>query len=419
MDEQIGDIAEGNVHVRNGKILAVGKSLKVPAGVERINARGAIVLPGLVETHWHMWNTLLRSMAGRTKEKGYFPLSEVLGKAFLPSDMHVGVTLAASEALHSGITTVHDWCHNTLTPAHVDSDIEALRRSGIRARFSYGYPQGLPRDQAINLDDLRRVKGEHFSGASDGLLTLGYAARGTRYPGAYRKEWEFAREMGLPISVHANIARAFGNVDEIEVLARDGFLDQNLQVIHALTAPPAAIEALAKAGASVSLSPHTEMRMGFGLPQTGNFLAAGVRVTLSVDTTALSGNADMFTVMKAIENVENAQAENEFKLDSRRVLQMATIDGARGLGLGDRIGSLTPGKQADLIVIRTDEINMAPLTDAAELVVHAANPSNVEVVMVDGRVLKRGGRLSLVDTAALAKDAAASLRGVKQRANWG
>lgn len=414
--DKAGDLPDADVHVKNGEIIAVGKGLRAP-GAETIDARGMLVLPGLVETHWHMWNTLLRSMSGDIQAKGYFPLSEALGKVFTPGDMYLGAMLSSAEALNSGITTVHDWCHNTNSPAHVDQDILALQNSGIRARFSYGYPQGLARDKSVDLQDLARVKQQWFTG-NDGLLTMGYAARGTRYPGAYPSEWEAVRKMGLPISVHANITKRFGNETEIETFYKDGFLGPDVQVIHALTAPPAAIEAMAKTGTSVSLSPYTEMRIGFGFPKTGAFLAGGVLVTLSVDTAALSGNADMFGVMKAILNVENALAESEFKLTARKVLEMATIDGAKGMGIADKVGSIVAGKRADIIMVRTSDINIGPMTDAAHLLVEAAQPSNVDTVMVDGRILKRKGKLTSIRPDQVVREAAIALAGVRKRANW-
>ncbi|MES2512238.1 MAG: amidohydrolase family protein [Pseudomonadota bacterium] len=418
MDDKAGDMPGADVHVKNGAIVAVGQGLKLAAGATVIDARGMMVLPGLVETHWHMWNTLLRSMSGEVAARGYFPLSETLGQFFSPTDMYLGALLSSAEALNSGITTVHDWCHNTRSPAHVDQDILALQGSGIRARFGYGYPMAHPREQSVDLGDLRRVQQQWFSGQGDGLLTLGYAARGTRYSGAYPIEWEAARKMGLPISVHANITKRFGNETEIETFYKDGFLGPDVQVIHAITAPPAAIEAMAKTGTSVSLSPYTEMRIGFGFPQTGTLLAGGVLVTLSVDTAALSGNADMFGVMKAILNVENANAESEFKLTPRRVLQMATIDGAKGLGIADKVGSLVPGKRADIIMVRSGDINMGPMTDASHLLVEAAQPSNVDTVMVDGRILKRKGKLTAIHPDQVVRASAIALAGVRKRAGW-
>jgi cytosine/adenosine deaminase-related metal-dependent hydrolase len=422
MDQSLGDIANGEIHVRDGRIIGVGSGLSVPGTVERIDARGMLAMPGMVETHWHMWNTMLRSLSGDTKERGYFPLSEALGKVFQPEDMYLGTLLSSAEALNSGITTVHDWCHNTRAQGYADGDLRALRDCGIRARFGYGYPQGHPRDQSIDFEDLKRVQREWFGGGTmsqDGLLTLGYAARGTRFPGAYPKEWETAKAMKLPISVHANITKRFGNETEIETFFNDGFLGKDVQVIHAITAPPAAIEAMAKTGTSVSLSPYTELRIGFGFPKTGEFLAAGVLVALSVDTAALSGNADMFAVMKAIQNIENARTEDEFKLSPRKVLEMATLNGARSLGIDDRVGSLTPGKRADLIMLRTSDVNMGPGTDYPHLIVEAAQPPNVDTVMVDGRILKRAGRLVAIDTPGLMRSCARALAAARQRANWG
>ena len=412
------DLPRGDVLVRDGTIVAVGVGLPQAPGAELIDGTGCIVMPGLVDTHWHMWNTLLRSMSGEQASNGYFAVAEALGKLFTPRDMYLGVLLSAAEAINSGITTVHDWCHNTLTPEHVDQDVDALRQAGIRARFSYGYPQGYPRTMQVNFDDVARVQQQHFARGADPLLTMGYAMRGIRYPGAYPREWELARKLGLPISVHANITKKFGNEDEIDNFSRAGLLGKDVQVIHALTAPPSAIEAMAKAGTSVSISPYSEMRIGFGFPQVGAFLSAGVVLTLSVDTLALTGNADMFGVMKATLNIENARTEDEFRLKPRRVLQMATIDGAKGLGLGDVIGSLKVGKRADLIMVRQSAVNMSPIPDVSHLIVEAAQPSNVDAVMVDGRFLKRDGRLTTFDVPALAREAAGALGRLKQQARW-
>ena len=204
----------------------------------------------------------------------------------------------------------------------------------------------------------------------------------------------------------------------IEVFAREKVLGKDLQVIHAIWVSPAEIRALADAGTSVSLSPYTELRIGFGLPKTGEFLAAGIPVGLSVDTTTLSGNADMFAVMKAIQNVENVRAEDEFKLPARRVLELGTIEGARSLGLADRVGSLRPGKRADLILVNTRDVNLGVFTDPAHMLVEAAQPYNVDTVVVDGRILKRRGRLTAVDSEQVVSEASSALTALRKRAGW-
>lgn len=421
MDAKLGDLSGADVHVKHGAIIAVDRNLEAP-GAEVIDGSGMIVLPGLVETHWHMWNSLLRSMAGDKREHGYFPTTLALGKAYLPSDMYQGTRLATAEALNGGITFVHDWCHNIRSPQYAEENLRALRESGIRARFSYGAAQGHPADQTIDLVDLDRLWRSWAAYSNGGLLTLGLAWRGvsTGATGgvsatAYKQDFEAARRLGIPISVHANNRKGS---DAIALLAREKFLGKDVQVIHATWVSPEEIRALAENGSPVSLSPYTELRIGFGFPQTGEFLAAGVTVGLSVDTTELSGNADMFAIMKAIQNIENGRSLNEFKLPARRVLELATIEGARSMGMEERIGSLAPGKRADLIMVNTRDVNLAVFSEPAHLLVEAAQPSNVDTVMVDGRVLKRGGRLTAIDTGQLASEASAALAAVRKRAGW-
>jgi cytosine/adenosine deaminase-related metal-dependent hydrolase len=154
------------------------------------------------------------------------------------------------------------------------------------------------------------------------------------------------------------------------------------------------------------------------VPPTSTFLQAGIPLGLSVDTTALSGNADMFGIMKVTQNAENARTENEFQLPARRVLELATIEGARSMGMADRIGSLAAGKRADLIMVDTRAINLGVFTDPAHLLVEAAQPGNVDTVMVDGRLLKSGGRLTALDPARVVADARESLAALRKRANW-
>ncbi len=421
MDPVLRDIRGANVHVRKGEIAGVGRDVDAP-GASVIDGSGMIALPGLVETHWHMWNTLLRSMSGDKRELGYFPTALALGKAYRAEDMYQGTRLAAAEAIHSGITTVHDWCHNIRGPQYAEADLRALRESGIRARFSYGAAQGQPNDQPIDLADLERLAREWKNYSNDGLLTLGLAWRGVSTgatgsvsAAAYTQDFNAARKLGLPISVHANNRKGS---DAIALLAREKFLGRDVQVIHATWVSPEEIRALAGSGASVSVSPYTEMRIGFGFPPTGEFLAANIPLGLSVDTTALSGNADMFAIMKAIQNIENGRSNDEFKLPARRVLELATIEGARTLGLDEHVGSIKPGKRADLILVDTRDVNLGVFTDPAHLIVEAAQPANVDLVIVDGRVLKRRGRLTTLDVAEVVAEASAANADLRTRAGW-
>ncbi|HWN37793.1 MAG TPA: amidohydrolase family protein, partial [Gammaproteobacteria bacterium] len=218
------------------------------------------------------------------------------------------------------------------------------------------------------------------------------------------------------ISVHANNYQS--SAGGIQQLADRKLLAPGMQVIHAVWCTPAEIRALADNRVNVSVSPYSEMRIGFGFPVVGDLIAAGVTVGLSVDTTTLSGNADMFAIMKAIQNIENGRALNENKLTARRVLELATIDGARSMGIDASVGSLTPGKRADLIMVDTRALNLAMLTEPAHLLVEAAQPANVDTVIIDGRVLKRGGRLTSLNVGDIVAGAERASTGVRRRSGW-
>ena len=339
MDPDLGDIPDGDVLVTGGQIAAVGTGLDAP-GAREIDARAMIVAPGLVETHWHLWNTLLRCMSGgmpgEDRPRGYFSVSLGLGQAFTDNDNYQGTLLACAEAINSGITTVHDWSHNVRGPAHAEAELRALAEAGLRARYSYGYSAGHPNDQAMDTGGLRELHRDwdSWSGQSrESLLTLGMACRGLGGsnpsmrvpPRVYQREMAAARELGLPVTVHASGPPAAAG--QIAALADAGLLGPDLQVVHANSATPAEIAQLAEAGCAVSLSPFSELLIGYGLPQTAELLAAGIRVGLSVDTTALTGNADMFAIMKLTQGLINARAHQEFACTARQALALGTIEG--------------------------------------------------------------------------------------------
>ena len=411
------------MHVRDGVIAQVGHGLAAP-GAEVIDASGKIVAPGLVDTHWHMWNTLLRGLSDGRDRSGYFATCVGIGRHFLPEDIYAGTRLAAAEAADAGITTVHDWAHNVRGLDWAQAGLRALAESGLRARFSYGYATGHANDQLMALEDLRAVQADWASYHAGNRVRLGMSWRGTGGsnpamrvdPALYRAEIAAARELGLPVSVHAcGPAAAAG---QVATYARDGLLGPDLQLVHLNSASPQEIALAAQAGAPASVSPWTELQIGYGQPVTGELLAAGLPVGLSVDTTMLSGNADMFAVMKVTHACANGQARDEFALTPRDVLRLATIDGARSLGLGEVTGSLAAGKRGDLIVVSPDSPSLGVLTDPVRLLVTAATPRDVELVLVDGRVVKRGGELTAADPAEVVRGARAALAGVLSRAGY-
>src|SRR6266700_3469926 len=406
MDGALGDIAGGSVHVRNGEIVAIGKDVK--GGGQKIDGTGMIVMPGLVETHWHMWNTLYRSFSGDKPEEGYFPTVARFGQQMTADDIFQSTRLSAAEAINSGTTFVHSWCHNVRSTAHAEADVRALAEVGIRARHSCGWPQGLPDTQAADQGPIESLAKDWKSWSNEGLITLGMAWRGQFRaspikPEVYQPEFDNARKLGLPITVH--VASTRKAVNQIEPLYNGKLLGKDVQLIHTLSASEAELDMIKETGAAVSVSPATELRIGYGYPQISEMLAKGIPLGISVDTSALVGSSNLFTVLKLARDCENAKAESEFKMPAHTALELGTIEGARSMGLDDRIGSLTPGKRADLIAISTNALNMAVVTDPAHLVLEATGPENIDTVVVDGRILKRGGKR-------------AALAGVRERTKW-
>ena len=423
MEPGVADMVGGDVHIKDGVIIEIGQFLKA-TGATTLKGDGMIVMPGLIDTHWHMWNTLLRSMSGETAEHGYFRTTSALGQQYQPGDMYQGTRLAAAEAINSGITFVHDWCHNIRGPDYAEADLKALRESGLRGRFSYGGAQGMRNTQGIDLTEFERLAREWPGYSNDGLLTLGLAWRGMGgnnpataiAPDLYRAEIGAARRLGLPVSVHASGSRAA--VGQVDTIAKAGLLDKDMQIIHAIVVTPGEIKAIKAAGASVSISPFSELRIGFGIPQISALLEASIPLGLSIDTVELTGNADMFGIMKLVQNLANGQSESEFKLNARRVLELGTIEGARCMGVADKVGSIKVGKRADVIMVSTRDINLGVFGDPAHMLVTAAQPSNVDTVIVDGRLLKRYGKLVHLNAAQVVSEAGAANMALRKRAGW-
>ncbi len=419
MDEKLGDLPNGDVHVRNGALVAVGPNLSAP-GAEVIDGRNRIALPGFVDTHFHLWGSFARGVVA-DGDFDYFPVMSRLGPVMTPEDAYNSARLGIAEAINSGLTTIHDWSHNIISGAYADADLRALRDCGIRARFSYGYSRNLqqkPKETA-DFNDIARVKHEWFGKSNDGLLTMGFASRGAgdTPPEVYRKEWEFARSIGLPITQHAG--RSLGEIKRfrrIEMLYKDKLLGPDVQLIHTYSASAEERGMIADTKTHVSIAPFTASRLASGLPYLGDLLKRGVQCSLSVDTTTVGGNADMFGIMRLMLQLNHLRSMDVMEVQPRRILELATIDGAKDLGIADRAGSLTPGKRADLILVRTNDLNVAPFINPSLLLVQQAQPYNVDTVVIDGRILKHKGELTALDTDEIIRKAAESFHGARKRA---
>lgn len=434
MDPDLGEIDEGDVEIRDGRIVAVGRDL-VAVDAESLDGSSLIALPGFVDTHWHAWGTLLRGVVGDGKEHGWFARKAQLGPHLTPDDVATGVRLALLEGLSAGVTTVHDWNHYVLSEEHAAADIESALRCGIRVHFSAGPPTAAPQldleemrsalpgatvsvDEPTDMDEIVRLR-DTWAPRSEGRLSVGVNVRGPSRstPEVYRREWADARERALPIAMHCAGTRAEADrIRQVEVLDGEGLLGADLLLAHCLYLSSRERSLCAEHGIPISVSPLSELRLAMGMPTITELREAGVSVSLSLDTTAITANADVFQAMRVAVGLESARHGDACTLSPRDVLAIATIEGARALGLGETTGSLTPGKRADLILVRADAVNIAPVVDPAVAVVHSAQPANVDTVIVDGRVLKRDGGLAGVDLPGVVRDAEEALRALCARA---
>ena len=424
MDPALADLAAGDVHVRDGAIVAVGPRVD-PAGAQIIDGGGMICMPGFVDTHWHLWTSLFRPFVrSDVGDRGYFPVTSRLGQLLSPEDSYRSVQLGIAEALSAGVTTVHNWAHNVRSPEHADAELAAMRDTGIRGRFAYGPAQGMPDDQPMDMAGIARVKRDWMPG--DGLLTLGICsrnigamnvggagARGTLTIDMAKRDWGGARTLGLPITLHTSGA------SPIVVLEEAGLLGPDLQLVHPLLTTAEERTILKTRGVSYSIAPVGEARRpsSLGVIQLAELLEAGVKVSLSTDHTT-NYNCDPFVGMRILFSVHQHRVGAKFPLTLKRLVQLATLDGAVDLGIAEKTGSLTPGKRADIILIRTTDINMTPVGDPYEALVSLAQPTNVDTVIVDGRILRRSGRFAALDHARIVREGQEAAAALRAKANW-
>lgn len=417
LDPVIGDLPKGDVHIVNGSIVAIAASIAAP-GVPRRDMAGRVVMPGFVDTHWHMWNSIARGF-GNSRLGPFAKSMGALSRVWTPEASALSVRLAAAEAVQSGITTVNNWAHNIKARDFANAEVEAQKASGLRGRFSYGYPQPIGKDVMMDLDGIEIMRNEEFTAKTRGLLSLGMCVRGPDRcePVTWRGEWAAAREFKLPITSHIASDRAAGAMGGITSLDREGLLGPDVLLVHATHATSVDLRLLTEANTPVSISPWTELEVGYGLPPIARMIEAGVPMSLSVDNVVLAGEADMFGVMRVTADLAAGMAEKQNALADRTVLQWATMGGARALGLSRTIGSLTIGKRADIIAVRMDALNTSPVRNVDFMLTHAARPNDVDFVMIDGVVHKENGRHARIDVPALLAESAEMIRRLRVQAD--
>lgn len=411
-----GVLPQADLLVEDERIAALAPGLRVD-DAETVDATGCIVIPGLVNAHMHTWQTALRGVAADWTLPEYFrKMHAGLATVFTPDDLHIATRVGALNQLNGGTTTLADWCHNNRTPAHNDAAVDALLRSGIRAAFFHGTPKPDPRPGETPFWEQPhpRAEVERLLKAHQGRphFSVHAAVLGPHYStlDVALHDFRMARELGVIASLHQGGGPA-RTPEGWQVLEREGLLGPHVNIVHGHALDDAQLRRFCELGMSFSAAAESEMSQGHGHPLTGRLRALGRAPSLGVDLESVM-SGDMLTqarialgIQRSLDNVAHRAAHGGIPQTTTvpvlEALSWVTVEGARMLGQLDRIGTLAIGKQADLVLIRADALNMQPVHDPVASVVFQASLANIDSVMVAGRWRKRHGRLLDVDLAPL------------------
>jgi len=411
MDPQLRDLTPGDILIDGDRIAAIGRNQEA-GGAETIDGTNRIIAPGFINAHMHTWQAALKAVAANWTLYEYFKwVHRGLATQFTPDDIGIATLFGALTQINAGTTTLVDWCHNNATPEHTDAAIAGLFESGIRAVFLHGSPKPDPKPGQPHFSEIphprheveRLTKGKFAS--KDQRVTLGLAILGPHYSTleVSRHDFKLGREFDLVTSMH-QAGPAPKTPGGWDILEKDGLIGPGLNLVHATDFDDARLKRFVDKGVSFSVTPESEMCHGHGFPITGRLLACGGNPTLGNDIETLA-SADMPTaarlalgMQRALDNSmsrERTQSIPETStVRTRQALSWITTEPARMLGLDSKIGSLKPGKQADLIVVRADDLNLWPAHEPVSSLVMQTSFGNIDSVMIAGEWQKRGGKLA-------------------------
>ncbi|MSP46401.1 MAG: amidohydrolase [Xanthobacteraceae bacterium] len=413
LDRVIGDFEQADVLIEGKKISAVKPGISAP-NAQVIDASKCIVMPGFVDTHRHMWQGFLRNVLPDGSLMDYIQVVQrKFGANFVPDDVYAADLLSALGCIDAGVTTVLDWSHIHNSPEHSDAAIKGLQESGVRAVFAYGTPQTVsgnwkeaPKHKYPG--DIARLRKQYFN-SDDQLTTLFLASPGGT-PDEIVSIWKAARDVGARITIHVGVGE-FGRGALLEKIHAIEPLKADTTYIHCCTLNNTEWKLIKDSGGTVSIAGYVETLMGHGNPPTQKAIDNGIRPSLSVDVETSVPN-DFFTQMRTVFSLQKNEVwarrlagekdAGKF-LTAREVLEFATVEGARANGLEKKVGTLTPGKEADIIMLRTDRLNVMPMNNAVGAVVTSMGPQNVDTVLIAGKVMKRNGQLVGVDMGRVAR----------------
>jgi len=411
MDARLGELAQGDVLIEDGRIAAIAPKLAAPDGAETIDASGMIVMPGLINGHAHTWQSALRGIAGDWTVAQYMQaMHRGLATLYRPDDIHIANLMGALNQINNGATTLVDWCHNNPTPEHTDAAIEGLAESGIRAVFLHGSPKPNPKPGQKHFSEIpmprhevERLRKGRFA-SDDGRLTFGLAILGPYYSvwDVTRADVALANELDLICSMHVGGGTPI-TADGFARLAGEGLIKGNLNVVHGNDIAPNTIGAIVECGGTFTTTAEVELQMGYGHPVTGILHSLGAPMSIGTDVEAIS-RGDMFTAMRVTLQHERNRAITEtldktgsrpveMPLSCRDALAWTTVQGAQIARLAHRTGSLTVGKDADIVLLSARDITMFPVRDPIGSIVMQGGLAGVDTVLIGGKVMKRGGKL--------------------------
>jgi 5-methylthioadenosine/S-adenosylhomocysteine deaminase len=408
MNDAHAVLPDADVLVVGERIAGIGPALEVPEGAIEIDASGGIVMPGMIDTHRHMWQTALRGYGADWTLAQYFVWFYLeWGKIFRSQDIYAGNLLSAIEALDAGVTTTVDWSHGLQTVDHADAALDALQSVPGRFVLAYGNIQQGPWEWATS-PDFRSFFNRRFDGSGDMLgFQMAFDVTGDpEFP--ERAAFEVARELGVPVTTHAGVWGAT-NDDGIRLMHEHGFMTPENIYVHAATLHQNSYQRIAATGGSVSVSTESEQSAGQGYPPTWRLRQHAIPVSLSMDT-SVWWSADLFSAMRATLGADRAREHLEAHaqdetvthhlLRAEQVVDWATRGGSRALRLDSVVGSLEEGKKADIVLIKNDESPvMFPLLHPYGHVAFQAQRGDVHTVLVNGRVVKLAHRLVGTDLA--------------------
>jgi len=411
MDPAIGDLPVGDVLIEGGAIRAVARGIEAPAGAIVLDGAGRIAMPGMVNGHVHLAQVMQRGLSTEHGFGGYFQ-GIVLrhSNRMTPDDVRLADQAGALEQVAAGVTTVMDWSRETMSPEHLDAAVEGLAAGGIRAVLAYTAPP-MPQGSdaaAINARMTSHARGVRLPPA----VTLWTCLQGPDFTALEPALADMRRlaELGLPIAIHTGAAIYPNRKPRLlATLDAAGLLNERLQIVHANGHEPDEYALAASRGAMLCSTPEVEMRMGHGHPAMFRAAAAGMRVSVGTDIPSMVGGGllpQLRVALAAETHRVNADGITAGRgvpatppVTAKRMIEFATIEGARGLGLERVTGSLTPGKRADLLLLRADAPLTTPVGDPYGAVLLQAGAGEIETVIVDGRVRKAEGRLVDSDAA--------------------